>query len=455
MKILLVNSTCKVGGVSTFMLSLRSALLAQGHECELFFFEHGTMEARLPTDCTAHFGSLADCLTLIDRERFEIVHANNVDWTTGISAVREIGARLVVTAHKAREGAWTYGWTAGNCDAIVAVSRGTAAALQPFTDAPVHMIYNGIDTGRFTPPPDLASVKPDTTPIVAWIGRSASPLKGFDRFAAIAPALHEAGLRIWLIDQHGARQAADAYPAAAAALRPIAERWDSVEFHRMPDLYREIAGSGGCVLSTSVREGLGLALIEAQACGCLAIASDVPGSSECVSPAHGGLRYPLDIDPGWVARLVIASVSDRAQHRARQSATADHVRRQFSVDRMARQYLELYMGLSGRLTLPRRTRVSARRRLSPLLHWRAYATQRLGVGYAQLESSRALAHEGKWKLAAAAGLAALRTSPTMFLKPRRLAHLVRVLRRHVVDDEQRLVVGRHDSGGVSRVEDLR
>jgi glycosyltransferase involved in cell wall biosynthesis len=455
MKILLVNSTCKVGGVSTFMLSLRSALLAQGHPCELFFFEHGTMEAKLPAGCTAHFGSLADCLTLIDRERIDIVHANNVDWTTGISAVREIGARLVVTAHKAREGAWTYGWTARNCDAIVAVSRGTAAALQPFTDAPVHMIYNGIDASRFTPPSDLSSARPDVMPIVAWVGRSASPLKGFDRFAAVAPALHAAGLRVWVIDQHGIRRAAETYPAAAATLRPIAERWDNVEFHRMPDAYREIAASGGCVLSTSIREGLGLALIEAQACGCLAIASDVPGSNECVSPAHGGVLYPLEMDSGRVARLVIASLTDRDQHRARQRATAGHVRRQFGMDRMARQYLELYMGLSALPPLPRGTRRRARRRLSPLLHWSAYVTQRLGVGYAQLESSRALASEGKWRLAAGAGLAALRTSPTMFLKPRRLAHLVRVLRRHGVDDKQRLVVGGHDSGGVPGVEDLR
>lgn len=455
MNVLLVNSTCKVGGVSTFMLSLRSGLLSQGHRCELFFFEHGTMEERLPAGCPVHFGSLADCLTLIDRERFDIVHANNIDWTTGISAAREIGARLVVTAHKAREGAWTYGWNAGNCDAIVAVSSGTAGALQPFTDTPVQVVYNGIDTSRFSPAPGPAGSAADSRPVVAWIGRSASPLKGFDRFAAIAPALRDGGLRIWVIDQHGPAKAAAAYPAAAAALRPIVERWDSVEVDQMPGLYREIAASGGCVLSTSLREGLGLAMIEAQACGCLAIASDVPGSNECVSPAHGGIRYPLDMDPGWVARLVLATLADRDQVRARQRATAEHVRRQFNVERMVRQYLELYAGLSAPPPLARRSRLRARRRLSPLLHWPAYVTQRLGVGYAQIESSRVLAGEGKWKLAAGAGLAALRTSPTMFLKPRRLAHLLRVLRRHRVDDEQRLVVGRHDTGGVPRVEDLR
>ena len=58
MNVLLVNSTCKAGGVSSFILGLRAALLAQGHHCQLFFFEHGTMEARLPPDCQVRFGSL-------------------------------------------------------------------------------------------------------------------------------------------------------------------------------------------------------------------------------------------------------------------------------------------------------------------------------------------------------------------------------------------------------------
>jgi glycosyltransferase involved in cell wall biosynthesis len=453
MKILLVNSTCKVGGVSTFMLTLRSALTAQGHSCDLFFFEHGTMEARLPAGCPVRFGSLADCLELVARERYDVVHANNVDWPTGISAVRRLGSRLVVTAHKARESAWTYGWTHRDCDAFCAVSQSLAKRLQPFIDLPVHAVQNGIDVSRFTrgdgQPPDLSA-----SPIVAWIGRCGSPLKGFDRFAAVAPALHRAGMRLWVVDQHGIDTARQVYPEAAAALEAVVDWWGQVEAREMPGLYQQIAASGGCVLSTSVAEGLPLALLEAQASGCLAIASDVTGNDECVSPAHGGIRFPLDADPALVARLVVATLADRAQVRARQATTAEHVRRRFGVDRMAREYLDIYRGESPDLPLSPRARRQARRRVSPLTHWRGYVTQRLGVGYVQLAASRQLLAAGHSEAGSAAALAALTTSPTIFIKPARLVHLVRALRRDVVDHQHRLVVRRHDAAGVARVEDL-
>jgi glycosyltransferase involved in cell wall biosynthesis len=462
MKVLLVNSTCKVGGVSTFMLALRSALCARGHSCDLFFFEHGTMDAHLPAGWPVRFGSLADCLEQVARERYDVVHANNVDWPTGVSAVRRLGARLVVTAHKVREGAWTYGWNSTNCDAMTAVSRWIATALQPFTDLPVQVVYNGIDMARFRAltDADVRSASPGAlarspaAPIVAWIGRSGSPLKGLETFAAIAPLLHRGGLRIWVIDQHGPEKAEEVYPAASAALRPIAERWNSVGVDDMPALYRDIAESGGCVLATSVAEGLGLAVLEAQASGCLVVASDVRGHDESVSRAHGGLRFPLDTDPALVARLVLTTLADRPQVRARQAAAADYVRRRFSVEGMAREYEDVYDDRSIPAALSSGVRRHGRRRLSPLLHWSAYVTQRLGVGYAQLAASQRLLKAGHFEAASAAGLAALTTSPTMFIKPGRLVLLARVLRRHVVHHQHRLVVGRHDAAGVARVEDL-
>lgn len=458
MKVLLANSTCKVGGVSTFLLALRTALVQQGHTCELFFFDHGTMDAHLPAGWPVHFGSLADCLALVERERFDVVHANNVDWPTGIAAVRRLGARLVVTAHKAREGAWTYGWTSRHCDAFTAVSHALAARLQPYLDLPVQAVQNGIDVSRFPRWDESDGRSALQPPIVLWVGRSGSPLKGFDRLGAIAPALRAAGLRLWVLDQHGRETAHAAYPEAAAAIERAAERWRRAEAYEMPAFYREVAASGGCLLSTSTAEGLPLALLEAQASGCLAIASDVPGNAESVSPAHGGIKFPLETDPALVARLIVATLADRQQVRARQAATACHVRRRFTVERMAREYLEIYRGDSPPAALPWRARRRARHRLSPLRHWPAYVTQRLGVGYAQLEASRQLLGAGHAPAAAAAGLAALTTSPTMFLRPGRLAHLThlaRALRRDVVDHQQGLVVGRHDTAGVPRIEDLR
>jgi glycosyltransferase involved in cell wall biosynthesis len=423
MKVLLANSTCKVGGVSTFMLALRSALVSRGHECELCFFSGGTMEAHLPPEVPVHFGNLADCMRLVERARFDVVHANNIDWTTGISAVRHIGVRLVLTAHKARESAWTYGWTAANCDALATVSEWVRASLQPFTDVPIQVVPNGIDMDRFTPDHEASLGGP---PVVAWIGRGGSPLKGLEKLAEIAPGLRRAGLRLWLVDQHGAEKAAAVYPEAARILEPLAERWEGVPFEQMPALYREVAATGGCVLSTSLREGLPLTLLEAQASGCLVIASDVQGNNECVSAAHGGLLFPLHLHGDAVAGLVRDTLADRGRVRARQRTASAYVRDRFSLRRMAEEYLRIYAEPPSASAGDVAARVRARLRLSPLVHWSDYLEQRWGVGYEQFVSSRALARQGEWRLAAGAGRASLRTSPTIFLKPQRLAHLFSV-----------------------------
>ncbi len=425
MKVLLANSTCKVGGVSMFMLSMQSALRSQNHACELFFFERGTMERFLPTGGGVHFGDLADCLRLVERGGFDVVHANNVDWTTGISAVRELGAKLILTAHKARASAWTYGWNTSNCDALATVSNWIRLELQPFTDAPIQVVPNGIDVQKFSRAPRA----PTSPPIVAWIGRGGSPLKGLEKLATIAPALHRGGVRLWIIDQHGPEMAAAAYPEAAAALQPLAEVWGGVPFDAMPDLYRDVAASGGCILSTSVREGLPLALLEAQACGCSVVASDVQGNNECVSEANGGILYAADEDGAAVAARILSVLGDRPALQGRQDASAAYVREHFSLTRMATRYLRIYAESPYAASGHRSRRVRARLRLSPLWHYRAYLDQRWGVGDRQYGASQALARSGDWRLAAGAVRSAVQTSPTIFANPRRLAYLVRTLVR--------------------------
>ena len=47
-----------------------------------------------------------DLLRLAGDGGFDVVHANNTDWPTGISAVRQLGVKLVVSAHKVRPPAW-------------------------------------------------------------------------------------------------------------------------------------------------------------------------------------------------------------------------------------------------------------------------------------------------------------------------------------------------------------
>lgn len=163
--------------------------------------------------------------------------------------------------------------------------------------------------------------------------------------------------------------------------------------------------------------------------GCTVIASDVQGNNECVSPAHGGLLFPLDMPGDDAAALVQDALADRSRVREWQRAASAYVRGRFGLQAMAEHYLEIYAAPPRAFAGDVASRMKARLRLSPLVHWSDYLAQRWGVGYEQFVSSRALAERGEWRLAAGAGRASLRTSPTIFLKPQRLAHLVSVWMR--------------------------
>jgi glycosyltransferase involved in cell wall biosynthesis len=416
MKILFAFQNCEIGGVPVWMLELSESLNALGHECEMFFFRHGAFEASLPSDCVARFGDLADCLKWVRSRQFDVVHAAVLDWDLGISAVRCLGAKLVLTTH-----GWIHkAWNSANCDALVGCSKWNALAQQPWSDMPVQVVPYGIDISRFHPPEQISP----THPIVAWVGRGSDLYqKQIDRLAAVAPALCRAGLRLWIADPDGPNKI---LPSAADTLGPIAEFWSGVIPARMPSFYRAVAASGGCLLSTSRFEGLSIAYIEAQASGCPVIGPDVRGVNEEVDPEHGGVLYAPSIEPDALARLVVDSVGDQPRMRWRRSACRDLVQKRFTVRQMAENYLRIYEDAP----YPPRRDLGIQRtqfRAAPFRYCRNYREQRWRAGNNQYLASKRLADREEGVLAAKAAVASLYTCPTLYARPSRLVHLMKAV----------------------------
>jgi glycosyltransferase involved in cell wall biosynthesis len=416
MKILLANDGCTIGGIETWMIALSSALRARGHTCELFFFRHGAMENYLPSGCVAHFGSVGDLLRLVDEQHFDIVHAHSGDFHLGISAVRALGAKLVVTSH-----GWVIpGWTSFTCDAFIGASNWLADAQRPLTDLTVSTVTLGIETDEFKADEMRAGTAP---PIIAWVGRGiAVEQKRIDKLAAIAPALKRAGFRLWLAEASGAKSVAHVLPGAAEVLEPLADVWCGVPRTEMPEFFRTIAASGGCVVSTSSYEGLGLAYVEAQACGCPVIAPDVRGVNEAVRPEHGGVLYPFEIETEELARLVIATVQDQEGMKRRRESGMRFAREQFGLKRMTDEHLQIYERV---LKEPRASSLESYRRFRLLLHPKSYILHNWSAAHALYESSREFAARGEERLAAIAARTSLAMCPTLYMRPRRLAHMLK------------------------------
>lgn len=407
-----------MGGVETWMVSLSSQLRARGHQCELFFFTHGPMEQNLPSDVVAHFGDLADLLKLVSSQGFDVVHANSTDWHKGVAAVRSVGARLVITSH----GRSSPAWNPLNCDALVSCSRWEAEELQTLTGAPVTTVLNGIDTRRFKAAEVTEVAGP---PIVAWVGRGVNvEQKRIDKLAAIAPLLQEGGVRLHLVEPYGPEEVSKVAPEAVSALLPVAGFWGAVPIEEMAVFYLKVAASGGCVLSTSSFEGLPLTLLEAQAAGCPAIGPDVRGVNECIDPRHGGLLYPFEMEAAELASLILKTLGDAGEMRWRRTACAKFARDEFSLERMAGDYLKIYEDVLQN----RRQSFSPARSLfglMPRLGWRGFLEHCWSGGHCQYLASQKLAEEGLWRLAKVAAHSALFTCPTLFTRPQRAYHLLK------------------------------
>jgi glycosyltransferase involved in cell wall biosynthesis len=60
----------------------------------------------------------------------------------------------------------------------------------------------------------------------------------------------------------------------------------------MDRLYRFVAGSGGCLVSTSRQESFGMAAAEAMASACPVVVPDIGGFRDFVLHEETGFRYP-------------------------------------------------------------------------------------------------------------------------------------------------------------------
>lgn len=415
-KILLTNEHCNMGGVETFMIAHASNLQARGYECELFFFQHGLMEEHMPKNCVAHFGDAVDLIKLVSSQNFDIVHAHSSDWERGVLGVRNIGAKLIVTVH---HDYIVPAWTSANCDALVACSRWLTEKQQPFSDLPVQTVLNGIDTSKFKPSSSVVMTSP---PIVAWVGRGVGGQKRIDRLAAVAPALHRSGIRLWLAEPNGPEEIEKVFPGVVCSLIPIVEFWDAVPREKMPEFFQKVAASGGCVLCTSSSEGLGLAFIEAQACGCPVIAPNVVGINECVSPDHGGVLYQFDIDTKELESLVLNTIYNK-EYQQRGEVCAKYVFEHFNIQRMTLEYLDIYRKVQSTQRNNSRRNMQFRRSLD--VFFRESFKYRWTEGNSLYQTSQKLAEQGDRKLAAAMARASFKACPSLYIRPERMAHLIK------------------------------
>lgn len=191
----------------------------------------------------------------------------------------------------------------------------------------------GVDLERFPPMPP-----PDGPPVAAYVGRMLEE-KGLSDLVAAAGRLRDGGspVRVRLVGAPDPES-----PTAIPEARLRSWSADGVVDWTGPTAdVAEVWRRAHLAVLPSYREGLGMSVLEAAACGRPAVATDVPGCREAVEHGVTGLLVPPH-DPAALAEAIAALAGDPARCRAMGAAARARVERRFGLPAVSAALIALY-----------------------------------------------------------------------------------------------------------------
>lgn len=294
---------------------------------------------------------MARYLSLLRRERIDLVHAHGQDATI-LAGLRRLcgGPRFIVTRHVLHEAAT--GWRARaraalearllrSADAVVAVSQAAAARLPSVRPERLHVLPNGIEVSRFGNPAlaqrrselrtELGLGEQDVALLCLAVLREG---KGHELLFEAVGRLIQRGLPVRLLVA-GDGELAD---EVAALARPLG---DHVRLLGARTDVPELLEASDVVVLASEREALPTALIEAGAAGRAVVATRVGGTEEVVVPGETGLLVHSR-DPEELAGALAALIEHPERRSELGAAGALRVRRLFSLEAQVARTRELW-----------------------------------------------------------------------------------------------------------------
>lgn len=287
---------------------------------------------------------------LLRQHRPVVVHTHNFKPFYYGALARLVGAADVhiQTRHgaftKAHRAHWRYRWLRRWADALVTVSedgRHKLSQQSGLAEDKIGVLPNGVDTHQFCPATSPAALRrelglPTTVPAIMTAARF-SPEKDLGTllraFVLVRRSLPEAEL--WLLGDGGERSNLE---ALARELGIASHTWF---FGARADVFRFLQAADLFALS-SISEGLSIALIEAIASGLPVVATDVGGNREVIHPPEAGSLVPAR-NPQALADECVRLLRDRESLKRLSTAARARALRQFSLERMLREYETLYL----------------------------------------------------------------------------------------------------------------
>lgn len=356
-RVLQLIETGGPGGAERMLVDLAGRL---GPECQatIGLLKPGWLEAQavssgIPVEMLRaddDMGVVAGLLDIVRSRHIELIHAHEFYMSAvGAAISRLTGVPLVATVHgksyypERRRRRVICRIVAARAASVVTVSQDLRRFFCRTIGVPadrVHMIYNGIDSGR------LVDAKRDPKLLEAFGIPSRSRLVGaVGNLYAVKGHVHLIRALRTVLQSHptthlvilGRGELRDKLCAEARALGVD----DRVHLLGYRDDVAKWLGAMDVFASSSLSEGLPLSLLEAMAAGKPTVVTDVGGMPEVVRDGETGFLVPAE-DPDALASKIALLLENPALAKDMGSAGQTRVRELFSLDRMVTQYRDVY-----------------------------------------------------------------------------------------------------------------
>ncbi|MDE2028323.1 MAG: glycosyltransferase family 4 protein [Candidatus Omnitrophica bacterium] len=366
MNILFLTTHANTGGITSYILTLGEGLVSSGHHVwvvssggdavprmEALGMRHVRLNIRTKSEVHPKLWlSLGALKDLTWKNEINIIHSQTrVTQVLGHALSRLTGIPMVTTCHGFFRPRWFRKafpcWGKG----VIAISKPVVRHLSEDFHVPqdrIHWIVNGVDLKRFAPADDVQRrlVRQEwkiagNTPLIGIIARL-SDVKGIDVLIRAMPRV--------LKEMPGARLMIVGQGPEEAHLKKLAVDLSlsgEVFFRNTINQTNRILPAFDVFAMPSLMEGLGLSVMEAQACGVPVVASAVGGLVDLIEDGQSGFLVPSR-DESVLADRLITLLKNPGQGMAMAERARLNIQEHFSADIMVQKTLQVYEQYSRR-----------------------------------------------------------------------------------------------------------
>jgi sugar transferase (PEP-CTERM/EpsH1 system associated) len=369
LRILHVTNSMGLGGTEKVVLKLATKL-TDGFEhrvcCLRNYDPDLVLKALRPEQFTAldlapsRFAFFVPALARVMRAcKPDIVHSRNWGAIEAVFAARLAGVPVVVHSEHGYDvdGLQKTSFrqrlirrlACATADAFFTVSRELRdfhAGQAGISSSSIRVLYNGVDTERFAPRPEVGAriresygIRRDEF-VIGAVGRMAA-IKDYETLVRAAGVLAERKLKFKLMLVGGGEELAQ-LSSLSQDLPGLAER---VLFLGQRDDIPDLLNAIDIFVQTSLREGLSNTVLEAMATGLPVAVTRVGGNPEIVKEENTGWLFPPG-DVQQLSQLLMRLAADPEYCRRAGEAARRHVEERFSNEMMLENYRSLYMDLA-------------------------------------------------------------------------------------------------------------